>query len=232
MFISFIRTIIIYFFTIFSLRMLGKRQIGELEPSELVVTIIISEVAATPIQNLAQPLLPSLIPIALLLILEVILSFSAYKSPKIRKLFYGTPSIFYEKGTINQKEMEKQRFNLNDLMETVRNTGATSLSDIEYIIMETNGNVSVISKPEKSAVTPEDLNLKNASPVFISYVIIDNGKVNKNNLHRLGFNDYWLKKQLGAKKIKNPERVFCMTASQSGDVVIIPKQQRKDSSKK
>lgn len=232
MLITFIRTIIMYFFMILSLRMLGKRQIGELEPSELVVTIVISEVAALPIQDTSQPIINSLIAISLLLILEVLLSFGAYKNFTIRKIFFGTPSMFYEKGAINQREMSKQRFNLNDLMETVRNTGATSLSEIDYIIMETNGNVSVIPKPEHSPATPADLEIKNTVPNFISYVIIDNGHINKNNLSRLGFNEDWLKKQLKSHKISNASEVFCMTADKTGDVVLIPTDKRKDGKNK
>ena len=108
MFAIFVRTVLMYFFVIFSLRLLGKRQIGELEPSELVVTIIISEVASLPIQDPSQPIVTSLIVISLLLVLEIMLSFGAYKSPTMRKIFYGVPSIFYEKGKLNQKEMEKQ----------------------------------------------------------------------------------------------------------------------------
>ncbi len=231
MLITFIRTIIIYFFTILSLRMLGKRQIGELEPSELVVTIIISEVAAAPVQDSSLPILTSLIAIALLLILEVLLSYGAYKNFTIRKIFFGTPSVFYEKGSINQSEMEKQRFNLNDLMETVRNTGATSLSEVEYIIMETNGNVSVIPKNNQRPVCLLDFGIENSSPVFLSYVIIDNGHINHNNIKRLGFNEEWLRTTLKKHKIPKPDQVFCMTADRSGEIVIIPRRKGKGKSK-
>lgn len=220
MFTTFIRTIIMYFFVVLTLRLLGKRQIGELEPSELVVTIVISEVAALPIQDPSQSLINSLVVIFLLLILEVLLSFGAYKSFAARKLFYGTPSVFYEKGVINQKEMKKQRFNLNDLMECIRNTGATSLSEVDFVIMETNGNVSVIPKTEHRNVSMEDLGLS-APPAQISYIIIDNGSINHNNLKRLGYNETWLEKQLKAKKIPKADEVFCMTADSLGEVVII-----------
>lgn len=227
MLITVIRTILIYFFTIFSLRLLGKRQIGELEPSELVVTIIISEVAAAPIQDAALPIIPNIMAIALLLILEVILSFGAYKSFKIRKLFFGRPSIFFKNGSIDQKEMEKQRFNLNDLMETVRNTGATSLSEVEYIIMETNGNVSIIPKSDQRPLTFSDLGIPAPKPPTLSYVIIDNGNTNLSTLKLLGFNEEWLKKQLRMHNIKKAEDVFCMTANSDGATVIIPKKTEK-----
>lgn len=226
MFITFIRTIIIYFFVVLTLRLLGKRQIGELEPSELVVTIIISEVAALPIQDVSQPLSGSLIAIFLLVILEIIVSFCAYKNFTARKFLFGTPSVFYEKGHINQKEMEKQRFNLNDLMECVRNTGATSLSEVDFVIMETNGNVSVIPNSQNRSVNISDLKLE-TSETLLSYILIDNGAVNLNNLSRLGFDESWLKKQLKIHNFSTPEEIFCMTATLDGETVIIPKDKRR-----
>ncbi len=231
MFITFFRTILMYFFVIFSLRLLGKRQIGELEPSELVVTIIISEVASLPIQDPSQPVITSLIVIMLLLILEIFLSFGAYKNPTMRKIFYGVPSIFYEKGVLHQDEMKRQRFNLNDLMETVRNTGSTSLSEVEYIIMETNGNVSVIPKSQYRPICLSDLSLEPQSRVFISYVIIDNGRLNRKNLARSGFDEKWLQKQLSSHNLSDISEVFCMTADSTGEIVIIPKATGKEQNK-
>ena len=231
MFITFIRTILMYFFVVLTLRLIGKRQISELEPSELVVTIVISEVAALPIQDTSQPVANSLIAIFLLLILEVIISFSAYKSFKARKLFYGTPSVFYEKGVINQAEMKKQRFNLNDLMETVRNTGAVTLSEVDYVIMETNGNVSVIPNAQNRPVTLSDAGLTGEEP-FISYVIIDNGKMNQKNLSKLGYNAEWLRQQLKKHSIADISEVYCMTADIRGTVVILPIEKKEDGNKK
>ncbi len=223
MFTVFIRTIIMYFFVVLTFRMLGKRQIGELEPSELVVAIVISEVAALPIQDTSQPLINSLIAIFLLVILEVWVSFGAYKSFGARKLFFGTPSVFYEKGKINQKEMEKQRFNLNDLMECVRNTGVTSLDEVDFVIMETNGNVSVIPSSQSRTINTKDLNLK-AQPTYLSYVIIDNGAVNHNNLKRIGMSEKQLQKRLRPYDIYDYKDVFCMTATMNGEVVVIRKE--------
>ncbi len=226
MFITFIRTIIMYFFVVVTLRLLGKRQIGELEPSELVVTIVISEVAALPIQDASQPILNSLIAISLLLILEVILSFSAYKSFWARKVFFGTPSVFFEKGKINQNEMKKQRFTLHDLMETIRNTGATSLSEVDYVIMETNGNVSVIPNSKFRPATSFEAGIE-TSPNYISYILVDNGNVNEHNLKHLGYNHDWLDKQIKKNNIKKVSEIFCMTADLNGSVVIIPVEKRK-----
>ena len=225
MLITFIRTIIIYIFVVFAIRLMGKRQIGELEPSELVVTIIISEVAAMPIQNSSQPVASSVIAIGLLLILEVIISFVAYKSRGFRKILYGTPSILYCKGKINQREMELQRFNVNDLMEIVRNNGAASLSEVDYVIVETNGNVSVLLNAENKTVTTKDLGIE-PTPVEISYLVIDNGKANETNLKRLGFDLKWLKTQLKEHSVKKIEDVYCMGADRTGDIFIIRKEEK------
>ncbi len=225
MFTAFIRTIMMYFFVVLTLRLQGKRQIGELEPSELVVTIVISEVAALPIQDVSAPLINSLVSIFLLVILEVLISFGAYKSFALRKIFFGTPSVFYEKGKINQSEMEKHRFNLHDLMECVRNTGATNLSEVDFVIKETNGDVSVIPTPKKRPLTPEDVGIS-PSASGLSYVIVDNGRIDLHNLKILGFDENWLHKQLSLKKVSSLADIFCMTATKDGDVIIIPNDKR------
>lgn len=229
MLITFIRTIIMYFFVVLTLRLIGKRQIGELEPSELVVTIVISEVASLPIQDTSQPIANSLIAISLLLILEAVISFGAYKSLGIRKLFYGRPSIFYEKGKINQSEMKKQRFNLNDLMEVVRNSGSLSLDEIDYVIMETNGNISVIPNESNKPLTAGSLN-KPSSPPQLCYIVVDNGRINRRSLSQLGFNEEWLLKQLKAQSFRLSE-VFCMTADQKGNIVLFPADKKKGGKK-
>ncbi len=223
MLITFIRTIIIYVFVIVVIRIMGKRQIGELEPSELVVTIIISEVAAMPIQDNSQPVATALVAIVLLLIMEIIISFTAYKSRSLRKILYGTPSVLFSKGKINQSEMERQRFNVNDLMEIIRNNGASSLDEVDYVLVETNGNVSVLLNAQERPVTMKDLKLE-ALPVEMSYIIIDSGKINLKNLQKIGFDENWLMKRLEESSIKRVKDVFCMGANRNGEVFIIRKE--------
>lgn len=226
MFITFIRTIIIYIFVIVIIRLMGKRQIGELEPSELVVTIIISEVAAMPIQESSQPIASSAIAIMLLLVLEIMISFIAYKSRNFRKVLYGTPSVLFSKGKIDQGEMERQRFNVNDLMEIIRNNGASGLEEVDYVIVETNGNVSVLMNKENRAVTTGDLDIT-TEPVEISYVVVDNGKINMRNLTRIGFNQEWLNKHLKESGVKNIKEVYCAGANALGKVFIVKKEKHK-----
>lgn len=227
MIITVLRTIIMYVFVVFILRIMGKRQIGELEASELVVTIIISEIAALPITNIGVPLSGCILAILILLIMEIFLSQAAYKSVSVRTVLYGKPSTLFKKGRINQSEMEKQRFNVADLMEEIRNSGAISLNQIDYVVMETNGKVSVILNAENSPVTPSDMNLK-PSPVYMNYVIIDNGNLIKTNMERLGLNDEWLNEQLKKSKIDHIKEVFYLSfEEQTGKTVIIPKELKK-----
>ncbi len=226
MIITVLRMGIVYFFVVATLRLMGKRQIGELEASELVVTIMISEIAAMPITDQGVPLMGSVLAILILMILEILLSYLAYRSVHIRTLLYGKTSMFFQKGKLHQKEMQRQRFNVADLMEEIRNSGASSLEQVDYVLMETNGKVSVIMKAENSPVTPSDLGIR-AEPARMSYVIIDNGNLIRSNMKRLGLNDDWLKKQLRENHLHGVGEVFYLSFEQdTGKVVLIPRTEK------
>ena len=222
MLVTVLRTAIMYVFVVLCLRVMGKRQIAELEPSELVVTIIISEIATEPIVDPGKPFATAALAIAILLFLETILSFIAYKHIGFRTLLYGKPSTFFSDGRINQNEMESQRFNMSDLLEEIRNSGATSLDDVEYVIMETNGNVSVILNTENRPVTPSDMGIK-AAQTEISYILIDNGTLIKNNLERLKISRKWVMDKLHENGLKKISLVFYMGADKSGNAVVVKK---------
>jgi len=202
---------------------MGKRQIGELQASELVVAILISEIASVPIQDSSNSLLFSLMAIVVLLACEVTLSLVCQKIPRIRRFVYGSPSVLVERGKINQSEMRRQRFSISDLMENIRNSGIGSISEIEYLIVETNGKVSAIQKGKNSPATVEDLNLI-APDKEISYIIIDDGKIFEHNLKQLGFDGNWLKTKLKESKITTPKDVYYMSATKNGEVFLYPKE--------
>lgn len=225
MLITVVRVAIMYAFVVVCLRIMGKRQIAELEPSELVVTIIISDIATDPINDPGKPFVTALIAITVLLFFEVVLSYLAYKNISIRSLLYGKPSTFYSNGKINQKEMENQRFSIGDLLEEVRNNGAASLKEVEHIVMETNGNVSVILNSENRPLTPSDIGI-NAQKTEMSYILIDNGNIVDSNLKRLGLSREWLKKQLKNENIKRPSEVFYMGADKNKNTVVIKKNKK------
>lgn len=207
MLVMFFRTIIMYFVVIIIMRIMGKRQIGELQPSELVVALVIADLAAIPLSSLNIPLLSGIIPILTLFILEELISFTTLKSIRARKLFSGTPSIVIERGLILEKEMAKQRYNINDLLEQLRLNGFPNVNDVEYAIIETSGELSVIPKAAKEPVTVGDMDLEH-EPNILPVTVITDGKVIESNLLVSGVDTDWLNKELEKSKIKSPRDVF------------------------
>ncbi|MGI5912161.1 MAG: YetF domain-containing protein [Syntrophomonadaceae bacterium] len=197
-----IRTLILYFATVLLLRIMGKRQIGQLQPYELVVIIMISELAAIPMQNTGIPLLSGLIPIFLLVTAQVTLSFISLKSEKARGLICGKPSIVIDKSRIVEEELRRLRYNLNDLLEQLRQKNVADVSDVEYAILETSGQLSVILKSEKRPMQPKDLNISPEYEGLPTTLIID-GKVIEENLSKAGRDINWLQKELSKSGVKN-----------------------------
>ena len=186
MLVIIIRTLILYSTVVFSLRLMGKRQIGELQPSELVVAIMISDVATVPMQSLDIPLFSGIFPVLTLVIAEVITSYMSIKSRRLRKFFMGEPSIVVYNGVICEKELMRQRFNLNDLLEELRVLGCFDISDVFVAVLETNGKLSVIPRDNARPATVEDLQLKNVRHEGLPYTVILDGKLNKCELNRSG----------------------------------------------
>jgi len=144
--IIFVRTLILYVFVVVGMRVMGKRQIGEMQPSELVVTIMISELASQPAQMTGMPLINGIIPILTLVVVEIIVSYVSLKSSKARKLLSGQPSVVIENGIINWVEMEKIRLNIDDLLEELRLANCPKVQDVKKAIVETSGKLSVEQK--------------------------------------------------------------------------------------
>ncbi len=188
MLISFIRTIISYIFVVIAIRVMGKRQVGQLEPTELVITLMISDLATIPLGHVSIPLVHGVIPILTLIVAEATLSFVELKSRKFRKFMSGTPIIIIEDGKVFEKEMIKQRLNLDDLTEMLRMQGQTNISDIKYGILETSGNLSVILKKQQVLEQEKFLGLP--------FMFICDGKVNKKALDLYSKDEEWLKKSL------------------------------------
>lgn len=218
MLVIIIRTLILYSTVVFSLRLMGKRQIGELQPSELVVAIMISDVATVPMQSLDIPLLLGIIPVLTLLFAEVVTSYISIKSRTLRKFFMGEPSIVVYNGVICEKELMKQRFNLSDLLEELRVLGCFDISDVFVAVLETNGKLSVIPRDNARAATVEDLQLKNVRHEGLPCTVILDGKLNKCELARSGKTEEQIMKELkkrGAKKISD---VFIASVDAEGEM--------------
>lgn len=207
MLIIFIRAIILYLFIVVIMRLMGKKQIGELQPTELVVALVIADLSAVPMESLNTPIFYGIIPILTLFIIEEVFAYIALKSDKARGIIYGKPSILIEHGKILEAELRKQRFNINDLIEQVRIAGYTSVNDVEYAILETTGELSVVPKAAKRSITTEDLKLKVEEEQLPVTAIID-GRVLSFNLSLKGLDDAWLTEQLDKHGISSPKEVF------------------------
>lgn len=205
--VTIFRVFILYILVITAMRIMGKRQIGELQPYELVTALMLSELAALPMQDSGTPLVYGVIPIVTLIIIEILSSYLTLRFQPFRKVMCGVPSIIIKNGKVIENELIRQRFNLDDLMEQLRLMGYIDLSDIEYAIMETSGRISVIPIYSKSPTTKEDLKLTGQNPTLPITLILD-GKINYDNLSIAGYDKKWLMKNLKQKNIKHSEDVF------------------------
>ncbi|WP_035292081.1 DUF421 domain-containing protein [Clostridium sp. KNHs214] len=207
MFVLIFRTTILYFISILALRLMGKRQIGELQPFELVIAIMISELASMPMQDSRMPLINGIIPVLTLLILQIIISVVQLKSEKVQKLICGKPSILIQDGKINIQELRHQRINVNDLMEELRLNGYFDIQDIEYAILETSGQLSIIPNSQLTPVKRQDLGI-NVPQEKLPITLILDGKINEENLSKTNKNMNWLNNQLHKNNINSASEVF------------------------
>lgn len=222
MIISVIRTVIIYFIIIFALRLMGKRQISQMQTTELVVTLLISDIAAMPMQNTSQPLLSGIVPILVLLSCEVILSVIMLKSPKFRKSVCGKPVIIINDGKIDQKQLRLLRMSIEDLCEQLRQQNIFSFSQVQYAIVETNGRLSVLKKPENREVDAAMLGIP-VEDSGIEAVIINDGEISETACDLCNIDHEWIAKTLQSNSIALNE-VFIMTADKKRNYNIISRE--------
>jgi len=202
-----IRTLILFAATVIFLRIMGKRQIGQLQPYELVVIIMISELAAIPMQNTGVPLLNGLLPIFILFTSEVTLSFIAMKSERARGVICGKPSILIENARIMEKELRRLRYNINDLLEQLREKDVIDISSVEYAILETGGQLSVILKSDRRPLQPKDMSIIPPQEGLPISFIID-GRIIEHNLILRNLSLDWLKNELGMHGIKDYHQIL------------------------
>ena len=222
--ISFIRTLLLYIFIIAAVRLMGKRQISELQTSELVVTLLSSDIASIPMQDSGQPLVSGVLPILVLVICELIASALMMKSSRFRRLVCGRPVIVILDGTVQQQEMRRLRMTTEDLFEQLREKDVFSLKDVAYAIVETNGRLSVIKKPDQEQPTAGMLGVAVPSR-GIETVVISDGVISEAALQICGKSHKWLEETLRHQNV-HAEDVFIMTANTKGDFQIIPKEAR------
>ena len=226
MLITFFRSIVLYILVLIVMRLMGKREIGQLQPFELAIAIMIADLASIPMTEIGIPIYYGIVPILGLLMMHMFISFLNMKSIKAREILCGRPSILIYRGKIIEQELKKQRFTINELEERLRGNDVFNIGDVEYAILETSGQVTVIQKPEKRNVTPEDLNI-NPDYEGIPYDLVVDGKVMTENLKELGKNYKWLEKQTEKFNIK-PEEALVVTLDAKGQIFCQKKETRKE----
>ena len=220
-----IRSIILYLAIILALRLMGKRQMGELQPTEFVITLLIAEVAAVSMQSNEIPMAYGLISIAVLVSLEVILSTVSLKFPALNELISGRPSIVVENGKIRQREMERQRFTVSDLCEELRLQKVNRLSDISYAILETNGRLSVFLRPQASPATRGETGVVKPDSGVIRLAVSD-GKVNERVLSVLSMTHEQLEELLRERGQTVESTYYCSLDGKGNLIELIPKEGR------
>ena len=217
-----LRTVILYFLIMTGLRLMGKRQIGELEPSELVLTMMISDLATVPMQDFGIPLLAGVIPILTLLSLSMLLSQLSLLSLRFRELMCGTPSILIRNGKLQQDAMRKNRYTLDELLEQLRGQGYVSVDEVRWAVLENSGQLSILPWARQRPPTAEELGLTPEEDE-LPFILINDGRIVRRNLARSGRNEAWLQKELRRTGHSSGE-IFLLTVDGSGKVLCIPKE--------
>lgn len=222
MFISMIRTVILYIIIIVAVRLMGKRQISQLQTSELVVTMLISDLAVIPMQDTGQPLFSGIIPIFVLLSLEVFLSVIMLKNGRFRHIICGNPVIVIRNGKVQQQNMKELRMSIDELFEQLRQKDVFNLADVAYAIVETNGTLSVFKQAEADYIRPADAGVtpKDVGP---DVVLVSDGKISDSSLRLCRKDEGWLQSVL--EKEKTPlNEVFILTMNNAGKYMLIRKE--------
>lgn len=226
MFTGLLRTIILYILIIAGVRLMGKRQVGELEPSELVFTLLIADLAAVPMQDFGIPLSRGVIPIIALLCVTLLLSIFMVKSIRFRAFICGRPSIVIKDGKLCQQEMLKNRFTLDELSEELRVQGYSDISKVKYAILETNGQLTVLLNAEEQPVTAAQMGLTPKEP-GLPAIIISDGRLLEDNLKKRGLDDKWLEKQLEHNHVRRVKDVFILSVDEQGTVFFAEKEKKR-----
>lgn len=198
------------------MRLMGKREIGQLQPFELAISIMIADLASIPMTETGIPITRGIIPILGLLVMHLLISLINLKSVKAREIICGKPRILIYRGKIDEKALIKERFTINELEERLRGNGVASVGDVEYAILETSGDITVIQKPNKRTTIPEDFNIM---PEYegIPYDLVVDGKIMNKNLKKIGKDYNWLQKEVGKFKIR-PEEALLVTFDGKGQI--------------
>lgn len=223
--INFVRALIIYIFIIVAVRLMGKRQVGELKPHELVITILLSAVAVIPLEENSMPLANCLVPILLFISMEIIMSVISMKSLKFRNILQGRPIFIIRKGKLDQSKLKEMRFTIDDVVDALRQKDIFDLSEVEDAVIETNGTISVLQKAEYKPLTPNDVSISVKEKGMPITIVMDGKPVNEY------FNECKIKDseiQLVIQSVnKDVEKIMLLTIDDDGNTFLIEKEPKK-----
>jgi len=212
-----VRTLILYLLAVTVIRVMGKRQIGELQPHELVITVIIAELVTIPMEDTGAPLLYGVVAVLVLLAAQIAMALLALHSERARTIICGTPSILIKDGRILEQELRRLRINVNDLLEQLRTKNFPNVADVAFAILETNGKLTVIPRPEQKPLTHKSMQIIPPAE-DLPVTLIQDGKVLRNNLRTAGLELSQLEDMLRQKGIEAPERVFLAQLDSQGQL--------------
>ena len=221
--IAFIRTFILYILIIFSVRIMGRRQVGELQPSELVITMMISNLAALPLEDRGMSLLAGLVPILALVCFEVFTSYLTENFAILRKFIGGSPQVLIIDGKLNQKVMKKLRYSIDDILEELRVNGVFDINEVDCAVAETTGELSVFKKFKYQEVQNESLESIKPKTVCPTFTVIANGKLDKTILPLIQKSEEFIERALIKEKVKMKDILF-MSCDKNGQYSIIKKE--------
>ena len=223
---AFARTVILYFLIMTGLRLMGKRQIGELEPGELVLTMMISDLATVPMQDFGIPLLAGVIPILTLLALSLLLSQLSLSSLRFRRLACGAPSVLIREGVLQQEAMRKNRYTLDELLEELRGQGLTGVEEVNYAVPENPGRLSVLPWAKSQPPSAEALGVEAPEDMTLPVVLVNDGRLLRRNLEARGLDEAWLRQALRQEGLSSHREAFLLTVDERGRVACVKKEGR------
>lgn len=215
--ITLTRTIFLFFIIMLFLRLMGKRQLGQLQPYEFVSLLIISELVSVSMQDIGLPIMNSLLPLCIIAILQILLSLLNMKSQRSRRFFCGVPTVIIKDGRIQERKLRSLRMNLNDLLEELRTNGYFDITDIDCAMMETNGSISILPKAEKRPLTPQDMGIKPGleGPC---YILVLDGQINHRNMDLAGVTQEELRNQVQREGVSSLKDIFLASCNQKGEI--------------
>lgn len=218
--IAFLRTLLMYFIVLVVLRLMGKREIGKLSLFDLVVSIMMAEIAVMVIEDTKIPLIKGIVPIITLMLTQIILSYVTLKSKKVRDLVEGEPAVLIANGKIRDIEMAKQRYTIDDLVTQLREKNINRIADVEFAILETSGKLSVFPKPAQLPVTKEDLKIEDRKYGGIPMPLIEDGRIISTGLQKINKDEKWLIKKIKEHGIKDVKQIFFASIDHKGTFFI------------